>query len=614
MDFRIDFGTQVSPQAPAASAPMYATVPGRAASLGGEEVVFYDETLDRTHVMTMQVLQALDLCREFRTLDAHVAAIVKALPVLERQQPAVRRVLEGLRAQGLLASDVAVLDRFEAQVAPRRAPFAGVFIRACNRPAQLERLLHSLQDYEGRFGVRRRYVLLDDSSDAAAIAAHARLLRAFAAASGAGVSHVHADAWRAIVDGICADVPEHADAARGVLQARDGSGGGIGVNLAMLLAAGSRFALLDDDFILPLHRHPDYTPGLAFGRGGWASRTFVDADAAMDAGEADLRDPFDLHLAICGETLATVSQGADGCRLGVDGLRGLDLSRTPTLRADARVLATVNGHRGHSGAASLAWVYTLDAAGRAAMLRDPDTYAAWLGDPAVWSGASRHTVSARGRYTPFAIDNTRLMPCTSPDGRGEDSLFANLAHLAYDRDVVVDMPFAIGHRQEGGRSRRHTLSEPARPGVAQCFADMLESLGSVLVASDPATRLAGAASRLRDLGAGDDAALQAYLREYLSHVRSQRIEALQRAYAAAGDVPEAWRSDVRAQIEANGKSLTQGSVPRLAGWATETDAAGCATQLRASANRLAAGLEAWPALWALGRERGDAWIDAARVS
>lgn len=612
MDFKIDFGTQ-SLAPTAANAPLYASVPGRAAALGGEEVVFYDEGLDRTHVMTMQVLQAMDLCREFRTLDAHVAAIVKALPALERQQPAVRRVLEGLRSQGLLVSDVTVLDRFEADTAPRNAPFAGVFVRACNRPAQLERLLRSLLDYEARFGAKRRYVVLDDSTDAAAVARHAQLLREFAERSAAPVSHVHRDAWDGIVDALAADAPEHAHAARGVLSRGAASGGGIGMNLALLLSAGSRLALLDDDFVLPLHRHPAYRPGLVFGRSGWASRTFPDPQSAMDAGEPDARDPFDLHLAICGETLACVTHHADGCRLGVDELRGLDLSRTPTLRADARVLATVNGHRGHSGAASLGWVFGLDPAGRAGMLRDPDTYAAWLDNPAVWSGAARHTVSPRGGYTPFAVDNTRLLPCTAPDGRGEDALFANLAQLAYRRDVVVDMPFAIGHLQEGTRSRRNTLAQPERPSVAQCFADLVAPLGDVLVATDPAARLSGAASRLRDLGAADTRALQAYLREYLGHRRSTRIEALQRAHAAAADAPDAWRADLRGQIEANGRSLTQGSVPRLGGWPESVDAEEGSALLRDAANRLAAGLEAWPALWALARDRGAAWIERAGV-
>ena len=140
MDFKIDYGSlPLTPAAPV-NAPLYASAPGRASALGNGEVVFYDETLERTHVMTMQVLQAMDLCREFKTLDAHVDAIVQAQPALARQQAAVKRVLEGLRSQGLLVSDVTVLDRFQADTTPRNAPFAGVFIRACNRPAQLERL------------------------------------------------------------------------------------------------------------------------------------------------------------------------------------------------------------------------------------------------------------------------------------------------------------------------------------------------------------------------------------------------------------------------------------------------------------------------------------------
>lgn len=613
MDFKIDFGTQTLSPTVAATGPLYASVPGRAASLGGEEIVFYDERLDRTHVMTAQVLQAMDLCREFRTLDAHVAAIVKALPQLERQQAAVRRVLEGLRSQGLLVSDVTVLDGFEADATPRAAPFAGVFIRACNRPAQLERLLRSLLDVETRFGARRRHVVIDDSTDASAVSEHARLLRDFAEASGAPVSHVHREAWNGIVTSLCEAAPEHAAATRGLLARGANAGGGIGMNLALLLSAGGRLALLDDDFVLPLHRHPAYRPGLLFGRSGRASRAFAGVDAALAAGDADARDPFDLHLALCGETLAAVTQHADGCRLGVDELRGLDYSRTPTLRPRARVLATVNGHRGHSGAATLGWVYGLDPNARAELLRDAASYDAWLQDPAVWSGTARYAVSERGGYTPFAIDNTRLLPCTAPDGRGEDALFANLAKLAYPRDVVVDVPFAIGHVQETSRARRSSLAQADRPTLAHCFGDLVDSIGDGLVASDPASRLRSGAARLRDLAAAETPALQSYLREYLGHRRSQRVESLQRIHNATKDAPEAWRDDLRAQIEANGKSLTRGEVPRLAGWDDNTTAEQGAQHVRDGAGTLAAGLEAWPALWTIASERADAWLDGARV-
>lgn len=613
MDFKIDFGTHSVDQPAKAQKPLYATVPGRASALGNNEVVFYDEILDRTHVMTLQVLQAMDLCREFRSLDEHVEAISKALPALARQQTAVRRVLESLRSQGLLASDVTVLDRFAAETAPRNAPFAGVFVRACDRPAQLQRLLMSLLDYERQFGARRRYVVIDDSTAADAVAAHAVLLRDFARESGSDVAHVTRTVWQAIIEDIAVRLPAYADAARGLLERHVGSAGGIGFNLAMLLSAGSRLALLDDDFLLPLHRHPAYRAGLTFGRFGWASSTYPDLTAALAAGEADTKDPFDRHLAICGETLSTVAHHAEGCTLGVDELRGLDNSRTPMLRPDARVLATVNGHRGHSGAASLGWIFNIDAAARAAMLRDDERYTAWLDEPAVWSGTARHTVSARGSYTPFAIDNSRLMPCTAPDGRGEDALFASLSQLMYPRDVVIDMPFAIGHVQEQGRSRRTTLAQPDNPSVAQCFADLFGSLGGVLVASDVTMRLQGAASRLRDLAAADVQASQAYLREYLGHRRSQRIEALQRSFVASQDALPAWLDDLRMQIEVNGRSLTKGGVARLGGWPEDIDAAQATASLRTSATRFADGLEAWPALWELARTQAEDWLARASV-
>ena len=74
------------------------------------------------------------------------------------QRDNVRRVLENLGARGLLVSDGDFLQRIATSTAQAPAPARAVFIRACDRPAQLERLLKSLADYERRFGTTRRYV------------------------------------------------------------------------------------------------------------------------------------------------------------------------------------------------------------------------------------------------------------------------------------------------------------------------------------------------------------------------------------------------------------------------------------------------------------------------
>jgi hypothetical protein len=612
VEFTFNLGAH--PQAAKVAPLLYASVPGRASALGNDEVVFLDQTSGRTHVMTAQVLGAMDQCRQFKPLDAHVQAIVAAQPALAGQQTAVRRVLEGLAARGLLLTDQQLATRFAAVAAEPEAPFAGAFIRACNRPRQLRRLLDSLVEYERGFGAKRRYVVIDDSDEPSARAEHRRLLEAFARETGAETALFDHGKWNELVHALEAGPIGPGGSARSLLwHGPEARGGGAGMNLALLLSAGSRVALLDDDFVLPLHRHPNYRPGLLFDARGWAAHTYADVESALRSGEVVATDPFALHLSMCGQRLGRIVQSVPGCELGGGPLFGLDLSRNGLLDPQRRVLATLNGHRGQSGAESLGWLFLLPAAARAATSRDRDTFLASLEDPAVWYGTAGHTVSARGNYTPFCIDNSRLMPCTNPVGRGEDVLFASLASLMHRDDVVIDLPFAIAHQQEGVRDRKASLGRAERPGSVKCFADFANDVAPGLRAADPGERLAGMAFRLRDLAAGSDADLQGYLSEYLAYRRSRMIDALQRSLASAGDVPEGWALEVKRLIEANARALSEGGTARLAGWPEDADAASCAARFRDEARSLAARLDTWPALWGWGREHGADWIERARV-
>ena len=115
-------------------APTYASRNGRVASLSSHECVFVAQDDDTPHVMTMQVLQALDQCREFRTLDDHLVRVEANVAGLAGKGEAIRRVLDGLVSRGLLLCDEDFLARLRS--APRREapPLLAVCIRECERP------------------------------------------------------------------------------------------------------------------------------------------------------------------------------------------------------------------------------------------------------------------------------------------------------------------------------------------------------------------------------------------------------------------------------------------------------------------------------------------------
>ena len=90
MDFQIDFGNALSP-APVDNAPLYASVAGVAHTLGPEECVFEDRASGEIHVMTVQVVQALELCRPFRSLDQHGRRCLRGTKVSGGTDPAFRK-------------------------------------------------------------------------------------------------------------------------------------------------------------------------------------------------------------------------------------------------------------------------------------------------------------------------------------------------------------------------------------------------------------------------------------------------------------------------------------------------------------------------------------------
>ena len=213
LGYEINYGSlAVAPAQPRPDpdAPLYASEDGVVASLSNNECIFLVRRSGDTHVMTFQVLQALDQSREFRTLDEHAARILATIPGLQAQRDGVTRVLESLTTRGLLVSDRDFIQRVAAATPREPAPLRAVFIRACDRPEQLARLLESLADYERRTRANRHYVLLDDSTARDAINRHRDLLREFARATGCKLTYVGAAERARLIERVVRAVPQAA--------------------------------------------------------------------------------------------------------------------------------------------------------------------------------------------------------------------------------------------------------------------------------------------------------------------------------------------------------------------------------------------------------------------
>jgi hypothetical protein len=615
MEFQINYGNLAGPARAAQRAPLWAAIDGRVSPLAGDEVVFFDPHTGRSHVMTAQVLQALDLCRSFQPLSVHVETVAASLPGLQGRQAAVKPVLESLQTRGLLLSEDAYLARLGSASGRTPAPLAGLFVRACDRPAQLSTLLASLATRASTLAPCQRLVVVDDSSTPAAAAAHAQLLREFARRWPQPVHHIVGDGWRGIVDDICAALPEHADALTGVLRTnrskRRGSGGS-GRNLITLLAAGCRYLIVDDDNLLPLHRLSDGPVTLDPRPPVSRVRTFTSHGEALAAGEAD-ESGLGWHFEVCGRALGEVLGEGRPLAFGHAQLQGFAPSRSPAMNPDARIALTVNGHRGGSCSASPHWLLSLDGAARAGLCASEAQYLESRGDASVWAGYENAGLTRMATISPFAVDNSQLMPCSSPYGRAEDLVYVALVAAGDGSSLQLLAPHALGHLPEAGRDRREQLARARSVGFGQCIGELIGTLAGDLQAADPALRYRAVAARLDDLAGASDSALQAYLREYLVYERALVLRQLQEALPAAQDAPEALRADIRAQIELNARAVVERGVPRFTDVGPEASAEQCAAAFRDEIATLTAGLRAWPAAWQLALERREAWLEQGRL-
>jgi len=255
-------------------------------------------------------------------------------------------------------------------------------------------------------------------------------------------------------------------------------------------------------------------------------------------------------------------------------------------------------------------LYHLNAQAREEFTASREAYLRNIEAQHVWSSVPQARFAQVAAYTPFALDNSQLLPWCSPTGRGEDRLFSALGHFCHPEALILELPFAIGFVQEAPRNRSTISRAALTPRVNHFIADFVQRQFGLAMAESPAQRLRYFGDMLRDLGGAGTAARVAHLREYLSFSRATTIDALQQQFEAFKDSPVYWQADVRSMIETNGKALLAKAPPRLGDWSEQLDDAGCANALREECNTMADHCDAWPAIWEWARDQGERLLGA----
>ncbi|MGD9584331.1 MAG: hypothetical protein AB7V26_11790 [Lysobacterales bacterium] len=590
MDF--NFSMDLSPR-PAIdpNAPLYASLPGAMANLGGGECVLRAAD-GESHVMTVQVLQALDQCRAFAPLAEHIAKLQRGLPKVPAE--AIRRVLDGLIERRLLLAErdfvTGLADAAASKARTSAAP--RVFITGGLDPvAQFDAL--------GAGGICDQLPGADwlwlgtDAADASA---------AVQAASGHGIALRPLDLGAAVA-GVQRRLGLSTEQ-RQILSGLIGAGTGTaitpaqGFNLRLLLSAGRTAATLSRGQQWPMHRHPEFLRGLELRpQAEYPLRFYADENASFEVGAAVSGAQFAQQFGALGAGVGDLLKVPGDAAWAPGDLRGVAIGELPARLDQARVVAIELGVFGVAASGDREPWFLLDRVSRAQLTEDRGQYLRYLEQGRAWAGVRRATLAQRSEREPFAVD-ARSLPGFAPvAGRDHALGFSVLTRLAQPQAQVLRLPAAW--RSSGPSPAPLPIGKTARqPSITQFIADFLESRLTDIHAESSAERFHAGAQLLADLAAASDAHLIEFTAEYLQFVRSSWIGALQRVAEEAGaDAPVYWLADLRAIVTVNGRAVVESALPALADLPPADSAAALASALRSALRAEAERMRLWPLVW-----------------
>ncbi|WP_223787057.1 hypothetical protein [Marinicella meishanensis] len=594
MEFEFNFGEhQISkpqPQDPT----LYASVSGTVQQLSKEELVFMEHHNGVNHVMTMQVLQAMGLTQQFKPMHEHIQVIEANIPELKGQAAAIDKVLGFLKDKSLMISEQQWLDRIQQHQQRRDIPHAGMVIRTCQRPDNLQRLLDSFELYCQKHGSLDVVLVFDDSPDSKSQEANQKVCQA----AKVNVKY-HGQSWQNQFIGMLKDeFPADHRQIDWLLSEQAGFTGGRVWNLALLALAGKKFVFYDDDYLIQPRQAEQYdlsqvnlsdeaTLNVGFGL------NIRDIKAKSQKLESDVLQ----HMVdACGEPFGWWLSQQDGAQTSsLYGWRLMDLER---LNAHSLIKSTGNGTWGSPRAESNYWLYLLKGEQREAFWQDRETYLDNIEASHLLHYSPNYQALSCANFAPSAIDNSSLTPFVMPINKNEDHFFNCMMMGCYPNQVSLHFPLMMGHIQTSNRERSGMNHIARRPNFNNFVADYVFSILGHIHSSDVISRYEHIRSAIDDLRTCDDQALANRLNEYMTKTRSNLVLSLQNIMDEVPDAPIYWQADVREIIQANGKAVKTTQAPVLTDWDESMDTEACVAKARHDLKEVVEAMAVWPKLWA----------------
>lgn len=583
----------------------YIAPPFDARVISGQDALVLINRQDQVIRLPIDHVRALGLCDRFRPLDAQARHVAQELNVPAGQSATVHQVLKQMADQGVLVSDNELLASLKRS--PSMPPGDGIetlFVRTRARPDTLKRLLESLESPQAPDSLKRCVVLDDDPEPASAERTQA-LVEEFAGRIRPALYRIGRQRRTALLKAIARAADVDADALKWLVSGDDDDAWpsyGSGLNTALLLAAGSRFAIMDDDATLAAFSVDGTDDAVSFRPGHDLGLKFPQQDRPLP----DQFDPLsghalDEHTRFLGTGTAELAKAGEHDLATLFG--DVDPQVLHDLSRQSQIRVTSNGTLGDPGTAGIQWLLVEPHDHLRPLLESEQAYRQLLRNRQVARGAN-HVQAATNfglmTTTLTGVDNRELLLPTQARGSNEDLLFGSLISFLHPGALHVALPMMLFHmRPEPRQWSSDDFKRPRGTNQGRFLAGQIEQLASETPGSDTNARAALLTGWMRSLASEDHMTLVWRLRHDLVDLRSDTVERLS-ARRRELDAPKWLAADIDTAIDAHA-GITREDLQHI-----ET----LAGRLPGFAARYAEGLPHWQAAWQHCSETGiSPWLD-----
>jgi hypothetical protein len=492
------------------------------------------------------IAKALLACRAFREPEEHVSGIRKSLGEAAINESSVRKIVDDFIGIGYLVSDRSLRQR--RAVANGKREIATLGIVTHNRPAALERCLHSFLQNTHEYGREVEFVIADDSDDAQALqnleVINGRI------SSGARIRYVGSAEKQAFAKylasaGISPTVASFTMWGDGAPGPRTGANR----NSLLLATAGRLIVTLDDDVECRISegKAPDcrlaVTSGYPLVLNFRPSRAEAIASAPLVP-----QDFIAAHERFLGADIAE-------CLSCFDGLASAqDLAISEHLMESLEegrgcVAFTQNGVYGDNGFGSPSAYLSTGGLTRTNLLESEEVYRSAVSSRAVQAAAQRVTISDGAFCMAYALglDNRKLLPPFSPAGRNQDGLFGQLLRKCFPGLYGCHLCQAVLHdpAEERCFHKDAIWSDASRFRLTDILALAVNATGWTAPLRPMQDPIAGLGECLAEFAQLPPTEFWRLMNTAARNMAAQRAQIMDQLVRAHGSEPCYWVADIR---------------------------------------------------------------------